>query len=245
MIYFPLMDFHERAAEVRREWLNQPQALEIYDRTIASIDPAHVRVLQDKYRTELTDFHPHGIYKYADLPFWIARNVALSQRLGLDTAPPLRLLDIGMGAGHFAAVAQGLGHHVTGTDIAVPLYDDIATAFDLDRRIAPVTLGMPHPQVGGPFDRITIIWQVFDYIRHRPDGDRDYWTVADWEFLLRDLASNHARPDAVIHLELNRHILGDGTEYYDQALLDFVAAHGGDMTMRDLGIVDLPASGLL
>ncbi|MFM2100837.1 MAG: hypothetical protein RLZZ366_2376 [Pseudomonadota bacterium] len=239
----PLESYIKRAKAVREAWVAEV-GRSIYDQAIASIDPKKVRVLQKKYRSELVDFDPVGIYKYADLPYWIARNVALAKRLGLDGAAPLRILDIGMGAGHFAAVAQGLGHSVTGTDISVPLYNDIAAAFEVDRRIIPVVQGQPYPDVGGPFDRITIIWQVFDYIRSYPDGSRDYWPVADWILLLRDLAKNHSAPNAIIHLELNLHIQGNDS-FYDQDLLDFCAEHGADMTLRDLGIVDLPVAGLL
>jgi SAM-dependent methyltransferase len=243
MSYFPLQDFLKRAMDVRATVAEGP-AREIYDRTIASVDPQKVKALQKKYRKSLLDFDPIGVFKYADLPFWIARNVALAQRLGLDNAPPMRLLDIGMGAGHFAAVAQGLGHQVTGTDIAVPLYDDIAAALSLDRRILPVVRGAVHPNVGGPFDRVAIIWQVFDYIRTFGDGLREYWPLADWQTLIGDLAKNHVHPNGLIHLELNPHIQGNDS-FYDQDLLDFCAEHGADMTLRDLGIVDLPVAGLL
>ncbi len=243
MSYFPLQNFLKRAKDVRST-LPEGQAYEIYDRTIASVDPDKVKALQKKYRKELLDFDPIGVFKYADLPFWIARNVALAQRLGLDKGKPLKILDIGMGAGHFAAVAQGLGHQVTGTDIAVPLYDDIAKALTLDRRIMPVVRGATHPDVGGSFDRVTIVWQVFDYVRTFEDDTREYWPLSDWEILLGDLANKHVQPNGLIHLELNPHIQGNDS-YFDQDLLDFCAEHGGDMTLRDLGIVDLPVAGLL
>jgi SAM-dependent methyltransferase len=243
MSYFPLQNFLKRAKDVRTT-LYEGQSYDIYDRTIASVDPNKVKALQKKYRKDLLDFDPIGVFKYADLPFWIARNVALAQRLGLDQGEPLKILDIGMGAGHFAAVAQGLGHQVTGTDIAVPLYDDIAEALNLDRRIMPVVQGAVHPDVGGPFDRVTIVWQVFDYVRTFEDETREYWPLSDWEILLGDLANKHVQPNGLIHLELNPHIQGNDS-YFDQDLLDFCADHGADMTLRDLGIVDLPVTGLL
>ncbi len=242
MMFFPLTDFQVRAGEMRLT-LPKGDAQEIYDLTIDTIDRSRVRAMQDKYRDHLIEFDPNGIYKYADLPYWVARNVELARRLKLDMAPPLRILDIGMGAGHFAAVAQALGHRVVGTDIPVPLYDDIALALDLDRRIAPVVARQPYPPLDGPFDRIMIIWQVFDYIRSYPDGSRDYWPVADWEFLLRDLAVNHALPEGIIHLELNCHYQGSDV-FYDQDLLGFCVKHGGDVSQSDLGIVDLPVAGL-
>jgi SAM-dependent methyltransferase len=243
MSYFPLQNFLKRAKDVRAT-LYEGQSYDIYDRTIASVDPDKVKVLQKKYRKDLLDFDPIGVFKYADLPFWIGHKVALAQRLGLDKSKPLKILDIGMGAGHFAAVAQGLGHQVTGTDISVPLYDDIAAALNLDRRILPVAQGAAHPDVGGPFDRVTIIWQVFDYVRTFEDDTREYWPLSDWELLLCDLAKNHVHPNGLIHLELNPHIQGNDS-YFDQDLLDFCAEHGADMTLRDLGIVDLPVAGLL
>lgn len=240
MTYFPLKDVAERAREVRETVTGD--ALPAYDRMIASLDPARVAALQDKYREELQDFDPIGIYKYADLPFWLARSIMLARRLGLDTAPPCRILDIGMGPGHLAAVAQALGHRVTGTDISVPFYDDVADALGVDRRIAPVERGKPHPDVGGPFDRILIVWQVFDYIREYPDGSRDYWPVEDWALLLRDLARNHAAADGTIHLELNPHLQA-GKSIFDAPLMDFCEDHGATVD-RAFGIVDLPVAGL-
>jgi hypothetical protein len=243
MSYFPLMDFKERSDQVRT-LIADDEKRAIYDRTIAAIDPALIRKLQEKYQNQLADFDPIGIFKYADFPFWIERNVALAQRLKLERLPSFRLLDIGMGAGHFAAVAHALGHEVVGTDISVPLYDDFAEALQLDRRIVPVVRGESYPDLGGKFDRIIIVWQVFDQLREHSDGTRDYWSADDWAFFLGDLAARHARSGAVLHLELNPHIQ-KGEGIFDQPLLDYCAARGGDMALADNGIVDIPAVRLL
>ena len=243
MTYFPLVSFLERAAEVRPTLgEGNEAALAIYDKVIASVDRDAIVALQEKYRDRLVDFDPVGIYKYADVPFWVARFVTLAQRLGFDRMPPVSLLDIGTGSGHFLAVAQALGHRPIGTDIDVPVYGDIARALGVDRRIAPVVRGKPYPDVGGPFDRVTIFWQVFDYIRSYPDGSRDYWSLDDWKLLMTDIARNHCAPDGQIHMELNVNYQFDRGAF-NEPLMAFCEDSGATVD-RQLGYVDLPAAGL-
>jgi hypothetical protein len=100
----PAKDFRERAAEVAREAPMDGPSTEIYWRVISTIDPAEVAALQSRYAADLVDFKPSGMFKYLDLPFWIWRQVGVARQLGLDHGGPRNILDIGMGAGHFAAV---------------------------------------------------------------------------------------------------------------------------------------------
>ena len=241
MSYFPLMDFGARARQVRE---TIPEAvLSVYDETIKRVNRDSIAAFQDKHRVDLQSFDPVGIHKYADVPFWIGRSTLVAQRLELDRGPVGRILDIGMGGGHLAAVAQALGHEVTGTDISVPLYDDLADALGLDRRIAPIRRRELHPDVGGPFDRILIIWQVFDYIRQIDEQNREYWLLSDWVALLQDLARNQSHAGSSIHVELNRQVHGD-EQYFDQVLLEWCEALGAKV-QKETGIIDIAAAALL
>ena len=125
LAYKPLDDYRARVEEVAKTLASTPEALAIFRKVADRVDPDRVVALQQKYAAELVDFDPIGLFKYADLPFWLADKVNVVRQLGLDRCEPRAILDIGMGAGHFAAVCQALGHTVVGTDIQVPLYDDI------------------------------------------------------------------------------------------------------------------------
>jgi len=54
--------------------------------------------------------------KYADLKRSLARAWKEAKRLGLDSSPPLDILDIGMDPGFFLYVCKRLGHRGVGLD---------------------------------------------------------------------------------------------------------------------------------
>src|SRR5258708_7183626 len=56
------------------------------------------------------------INRFEDVVYWIEINVERAQDLWLDRAPPLRILDLGSGAGYFLYVCKSFGHHVLGFD---------------------------------------------------------------------------------------------------------------------------------
>jgi predicted RNA methylase len=225
MIPQPAKDFRERAAEVAREAPMDGPSTEIYWRVISTIDPAEVAALQSRYAADLVDFKPSGMFKYLDLPFWIWRQVGVARRLGLDHGGPRNILDIGMGAGHFAAVCRSLGHTVAGTDIAVPLYDEICRLLGVDRRIEPTRLRQPLADLGLKFDLVTIVWQLFNVRTRHRDGDHEYWTTADWKFFLDDLARRHLRYPGSIWIELNTNFNSKGSAN-DAAFMRWSAERG-------------------
>ncbi len=223
--YKPLESYSVRAEEIAKTLESDPPTLALYRRVAACVDPARVVQLQHKYATELAEFDPIGIYKYADLPFWLADKVIVAKELGLDKGRPRTILDIGMGAGHFAAVCQALGHTVVGTDIAVPLYDDICKVLQVDRRIEPTRRRELLPPLGKKFDFVTVIWQVFHITNYLPDGGREHWTPNDWAFFLNDLIANHMSFPGSIFLYLNANVGPDG-EAFDAPLLDWSRSRG-------------------
>lgn len=224
-LYRPLADYRERVEEIGKTLESNPATLALYRRVTDAIDPRRVVEIQQKYAAELIDFDPVGIFKYADLPFWIATKVVTARELGLDRGGPKTILDIGMGAGHFAAVCQALGHRVVGTDISVPLYDDICEALCVDRRIEPTRHRTPLSDLGAKFDLVTIIWQVFHILAYLPNGDRAHWSIEDWHFFFDDLARHHMRYPGVIYLHLNLNVGSTGQEY-DPALFQWCRDRG-------------------
>jgi SAM-dependent methyltransferase len=244
--YKPHADLAERLVEVAPSYAARGRKRETLERTVAAIDRDRWAALRQKYAADLSDFHPRGIFKYADLPFWIAHKVDFAYRAGLADAPPADILDIGMGGGHFGAVAQALGHRVVGTDISVPFYDDLAAMLGVERRIVPVKKGVRLPDLGRRFDRIFSIWQVFDIVRAGTDTRRAiYWTLDDWLFLLSDLLDNHLRLGGQIYLLLNQQVFPD-VSHFDPELMAWAEARGAvrDAALGELVFEDLvPGSG--
>ena len=223
--YKPLDDFQTRAAEIAAGLPADSPRLALFWRVIERIDGARVAQLQTKYREELHDFDPGGVYKYADIPFWVAHKIAMAEDIGLTAASPKSILDIGTGAGHFGAVCQALGHAFVGTDVSVPLYNDLCDALAVDRRIVATRAQTPLADLGRRFDFITIIWQVFHVKAYLAGGAREYWTLDDWRFFFRDLIESHLEPPGDIVLRLNPNVTSAG-EVFDADLLGWCAAVG-------------------
>jgi SAM-dependent methyltransferase len=204
---------------------SNPRLVAIYWRVIDRVDRAKIAQIREKYRDHADDFDLVGGFKYLDVPYWLADKVRTAVALGLADGPPRTILDIGMGAGHFAAACQALGHTVVGTDIAVPLYDDICQALGVDRRIAPTRHRQPLPDLGLKFDLITIIGQIFHIVRHLRNGERLHWSTDDWAFFLRDLILNHVTYPGDLYLHLNPNRYPDGLRL-DTDLLGWCERHG-------------------
>lgn len=245
--YKPLADLDERTAEVAPIYATNAARREVLRRALAAIDRRRWEEIKAKYADELTNYDEIGVFKYADLPFWLAHKVKLAFEFGLDRMPPSTILDIGMGAGHFGAIAQAMGHRVVGTDIYEPLYEDLSALFGVDRRIVPVVSMEPMPSLGERFDMVALIWQVFDRRRVRtPQGRRwEFWTLEEWLFLLRDLADNHVRPGGSIYLQINQQPREQG-ECFDPELMAWAEARGAVRLaeMGDLAFENIqPGSG--
>lgn len=153
--------------------------------------------------------------KYLDVRKHLRRNVLICHKTELIGAPPHRVLDIGCGGGIFLYCAQYFGHTGVGIDIDDPLFDKMAKALRIDRRIERVVPFQPLA-VAGPFDLITCISPTFD---RYGNGENERWGPAEWGFLISDLAERLA-PAGRVFLRINRgdNARRDGTYYYDATI---------------------------
>lgn len=202
-----------------------PLKLAIFRRVCGAVDADAVAALQREFSHELTDFHPTGPFKYADIPFWVSDKINTAIYLGLHESDPKAILDIGMGGGHFAAVCKALGHTVVGTDISVPIYNALCRVLQVDRRLVRTQYRTPMPPLGAKFDLITVIGQVFNVVKRLGPGRVVYWDAGDWAFFLKDLVDNHLSEGGSIFLHLNPNLTERGVER-DPALFQWA---------RDLG----------
>lgn len=223
----PEMDFSARTEEVAASLASNPRALEIFRRTINSLDVDAVNSLKATYSSALDNYDPNGMYKYLDIPYWVGHKVNYAIMLDLDRRPPSALLDIGTGAAHLLAIANALGHRTIGIDIHEPFYIDVCAALNIDRRTCRVSARTLLPSLGSRFDIVTALWTVFNYIIDNPDGYSTYWSQEDWAFFLTDIQENHLNTPGTVMLEINAERMPDGSRKFNDELFSWLRAKGG------------------
>ena len=147
--------------EIAANFRFDPTSLSLFRIATNNIDPKDVYTIQTRYKDSSEDFKTVGHIKYLDIPYWIAQKIRVAKLLTLDSCMQKSILDIGTGPGYFGSVCKALGHSFIGTDIYVPMYDDICRLLGVDRRVAPTRLHKPLETFGEQFDLTTIMWQTF------------------------------------------------------------------------------------
>jgi SAM-dependent methyltransferase len=110
-------------------------------RILATVDREKMSRLREQY--------PYGansprINRFEDADYWVAVNVERAQDLWLDRAPPLRILDLGCGAGFFLYVARLFGHDAIGLDTDhEPLFRATTELLNVRRVIARIEPFVP------------------------------------------------------------------------------------------------------
>ena len=147
--------------------------------------------------------------KYLDAERWLKLNIRRAQDIGLDRAPrPLRILDLGSGAGWFLFVCKRLGHTGLGIDVPEPLfYGEMFDKLGLRRVVAPVDAQTPLPAAllaDGKFDLVTAF--SIEFNKHAPWG---MWRGPDWDSLLGDLRERFLLPGGRVYFDLNPNYDGE------------------------------------
>lgn len=196
-----------------------------FERVLDEVDFARYERLQEELmRPE--SLRVHGLsLKYLNLDYWLASKLEIALELGLHAGPPLAILDIGVGPGHFPFICRLFGHQVVGTDLPrlpVPprwtgphLFDRLVEVLGVDRREHAVRGGEPLPDFGRRFDLVTSLMVKFDNPRREPA-----WEPADWRAFLDDLAGELLAPGGRVYLLLNRPFASD-------AVMDLMERAGG------------------
>lgn len=206
-----------RVADARRA--------EVMARALAAIDWDAYRAAQEELLVEESVLAHAWRLKYLNITPWLRAKTDAALRLGLDGGPPLTVLDIGVGPGHFPFVCQLFGHRVIGTDLMpLPLgdgwdgphvYDRLIELFDVDRRPLTVEARTAMPSFDGPVDLVTALMVKFD----NPPG-AEPWGPSEWAYWIGDVRENLLRPGGRILLQLNRPFAG-------REVLDHMRKEGG------------------
>lgn len=171
--------------------------------------------------------------KYLDLDRFLRMNIRRAQDLRLNIAPPLRVFDLGSGAGYFLHVCRYLGHTGMGLDMAEPpMYDETFKLLGLQRVIWRIEAFTPLPSLDKRFDLITAFSICFN--GHKSDR---VWGVPEWEFLLNDLRQNFLAPGGRIYFDLNPEADGSSVT---PALASFFRQQGGSIDRSKVSIGPAP-----
>jgi SAM-dependent methyltransferase len=156
---------------------------------------------------------------------WLRSKFAKADMLGLVGAPPMRVLDIGCGPGHFGFLCRYLGHDVIGMDVpGDKLFQAMNGLFETRFVEAPVAPQSPLP-VAGPFDLIVAMSANF---YRRPDAT--LFTIEDWRYFLTDAVSRLS-PGGRIDLHLNELRKAPGLHIGDEEFAGLIAEFRGELDL--------------
>lgn len=170
---------------------------------LARLDLVALRLIREKYAPGKSDADlraTQAAIKYLDPMRQVKRNLRRISELELHGRPPLRVLDLGCGAGYFLKICGILGHDpVVGLDLDEnPIYRDVVAALGVTRTIGRIEPGKAVPIEDGPFDLITAFAVCFnDHNGECP------WGEAEWGFFLDDVAQRLLSPGGHLLMKLN------------------------------------------
>ena len=122
-------------------------------RILATLDEAELARLREHY-----PYRPNArkINAYENAAYWIGINVEHAQDLWLDRSPPLRILDLGCGAGYFLYICRLFGHEGLGLDTdEEPLFRGTTKLLNVRRVVSRIHPQVPLPDLGEKFDLVT------------------------------------------------------------------------------------------
>jgi SAM-dependent methyltransferase len=197
-------------------------------RILATIDRAELERLRENY-----PYRPNArrINAYEDAAYWISRNVEYAQDLWLDRTPPLRILDLGCGAGYFLYICQLFGHEGIGLDTdEEPLFRGTTALLNVRRVISRIEARVPLPDLGEKFDLVTGHRVCFHRIVRKENGEWIEWKAADWEFFINDVRIRFLKPNGRLLLEFNPR--PDGSSFFTGELRACFLSHGARIFRR-------------
>lgn len=188
-------------------------------------------VMSEQRMAEIAMRHPSNgsETKYLKPDRWLEEKWKLADILDLVDSPPLRILDLGTGAGHFPFVCRYLGHDCVALDQpGIPIYDELcrlAGVERIDHRIEP---RQPLPAFEQRFDLVTAFMVSFNT---RPDGT--LFDLDDWGFFLDDVRDRVLTPGGRLCLKLIRQHDRQGLKYGDPKLEAFFKSRGATLAQKN------------
>ena len=191
-------------------------------RILATLDRAEFARLRECY-----PYRPNArkINAYEDAAYWIGINVERAQDLWLDRTPPLRILDLGCGAGYFLYVCRFFGHEAVGLDTdEEPLFRGTTELLNVHRVISRIHPRVPLPDFGDKFDLVTAHRVCFHRITRAENGEWNEWTPAEWNFFINDIRTRFLKPNGRLLLDFN--LRPNGASFFTNELRDPFLSQG-------------------
>jgi len=189
-------------------------------RVLATLDPVAWMDFRKRYPVG-PEYPP--INRFADAAYWIGISVERAQDLRLDRRAPLRILDLGCGAGYFAYVCRFLGHECIGLDVdEQALFREAIQLLQVPRIVFRIAPGQTLPDLGNRFDLVTAYRICFNKM-FGENSRLTLWRPEDWKFFLHDVRTHVLKPDGKIILDFNP--AGDGS-YYSPEVRKLFKAQG-------------------
>jgi hypothetical protein len=138
--------------------------------------------------------------KFLSFLYYTRNKINHIKRLKLHKIPPMFVLDIGTGPGHFQFMARFFGHQADGLDLPMPadhVYNALCDFFrvpKVDYRIEPFTR---LPDFGRRYDLVTALIPEFNNVKGTP------WDEPRWRFFVEDMLENVVRPGGALYLSLS------------------------------------------
>jgi len=191
-------------------------------RILATVDQAELAKLRER-----CPYRPNArrINRYEDAAYWLGVNIERAQDLWLDRAPPLRILDLGCGAGYFLHVCRYFGHQGLGLDTDdEPLFRGATDLLGVPRVISRIYPQAPLPDLGEKFDLVTAHRVCFHRIDRAANDHWTEWKPPDWKFFIDDIRERFLKPDGRLLLEFNPR--RDGSSFFTPELRALFRAQG-------------------
>jgi SAM-dependent methyltransferase len=189
-------------------------------RLLDNLDWSQFQKLREQY-----PYRPGSpqINRFEDIVYWIDINVERAQDLWLDRASPLRILDLGAGAGYFLYVCKYFGHDVLGFDTDDdPLFRATTELLGVSRSVGRIQRQAPLPDLGRKFDLVTAHRICFHRIGKVRDGVE--WSTADWKFFIDDIRARFLKDNGRLLLDFNPR--PGGSSFFTPELRKFFLAQG-------------------
>jgi SAM-dependent methyltransferase len=170
-------------------------------RILATIDCAEFARLRKRHPPRPVSLR---INRFEDASYWVGINVERAQDLWLDRTSPLRILDLGCGAGYFLYVCRFFGHQAVGLDVHHdPFLRATTKLLNVRSVISRVDRRVPLPDLGTRFDLVTAHRVCFHRIRRADKTEPSEWTSRDWEFFINDIRTRFLEPNGRLLLDFN------------------------------------------
>ena len=201
-------------------------------RILETLDRAQFEKLREQY-----PYRPGSprINRFEDVVYWIEINIERAQDLWIDRAPPIRIVDLGCGAGYFLYICKFFGHQVLGLDTDnEPLFRATTALLNVPRVIGRIERQTPLPDLGEKFGLVTAHRICFHRIGRVRDGVE--WSFTDWEFFINDIRTRFLNEDGRLLLDFNPR--PDGSSFFTPQLREFFLSQGARI-FRSKALLDV------